>query len=146
MVNAYFKSKNPIERQLSNLAYSPFIIEGRECLSLEGFYQGIKRSGEDSQNHVFMTFGMQAKGLSKNTKFVYFNGEKYRVGSEEHHNLIFKAQVCKYSQCEKSRNAMIKSGSSKITHKVGNDSKFYPAKVYCKHLTKIRNMILNGEI
>ena len=70
MVNAYFKSKNPIERQLSNLAYSPFIIEGRECLSLEGFYQGIKRSGEDSQNHVFMTFGMQAKGLSKNTKFV----------------------------------------------------------------------------
>jgi hypothetical protein len=34
MANAYFKSKNPVEKQISNLAHSPFYMDGRLCLSL----------------------------------------------------------------------------------------------------------------
>jgi len=145
-VNAYFKSKNKIERQISNLAHSVFVIEGRTCYSLEGFYQGTKRSGDDAQNHVFQTFGLNAKNLSKPTKFIYFNGKKYKAGSKEHHELVFQAQICKYTQCEKSRQALIDTGDSAITHNVKTDSILYPAKVYCKHLTTIRSMIAKGEI
>lgn len=146
MVNASFKSKNKTERQISNLAYSEFVIRGRKCISIEGFYQGIKRSGEDMQDHIFQTFGLNAKKMSKPTKHVYFDGETFQAGSEEHLALIFEAQICKYTQCEKSRKALIETGTSKITHNVGRDSILYPAKVYCKQLTTIRSMIHKGEI
>lgn len=145
-VNAYFKSKNNNERQISNLAYAEFYIDGRFCHSLEGFYQGIKRSGEDMQNKIFQSFGNYAKKLGKPTEFIYFGDLKLRAGSKEHHELIFRAQVCKYTQCKKSREALISTGDSAITHNVGRDSKVYPAKVFCKHLTTIRSMIAKGEI
>lgn len=146
MANAYFRSKNPVERQISNLAYSEFTFDGRLCHSIEGFYQGIKSSGEDMQNHVFLMFGMEAKGRSKPTKNVYFNGKTIKAGSKEHHELIFEAQKCKYSQCQKSRDALLSTGDSKITHNAGRDSILYPAKVFTKHLTTIRAMIQKGEL
>lgn len=144
--NAYFKSNNGTERQISNLAHSVFTFQGRECHSLEGFYQGIKRNGDDIQNHIFQTFGLHAKNQSKPTKFVYFNGEKYKAGSKEHHNLILEAQKCKFSQCQKSKEALLSTGNSKITHKTGRDSALYPAKVYCKHLTTVRTLLQKGEL
>lgn len=146
MANAYFKSSNPIEKQISNLAFSPFIFEGRECDSFEGFYQGIKRSGEDIQNHIFKTFGMYAKNYSKPTKNIYFNGRVIKAGNKEHHELLFEAQVCKYTQHKESREALLATGTSSITHNVGKDSPLYPAKVYTRHLTTIRAMLQKGEI
>lgn len=144
--NAYFKSDNLIERQISNLAHSPFTFQGRLCHSLEGFYQGIKRNGDDIQDYIFQTFGLYAKNYSKPTKFVYFNGEKYKAGGKDHHDLILEAQKCKFSQCEKSREALLATGNSKITHKTGRDSPLYPAKVYCKHLTTVRTLLQKGEL
>ena len=146
MLNASFKSKNKIERQISNLAYSEFVIRGRKCHSIEGFYQGIKRSGDEMQDHIFQTFGLNAKKMSKPTKHVYFDGETLKAGSEEHLALVFEAQLCKYTQCEKSRKALVDTGTSKITHHVGRDSLLYPAKTYCKQLTTIRNLIAKGEL
>lgn len=146
MANAYFKSKNPVERQISNLAFSPFVFEGRSCASFEGLYQGIKRSGIDIQNHIFQMFGLYAKDQSKPTKHVYFNGVTLKAGGKDHHELLFQAQLCKYTQHEDSRLALLATGNSKITHNVGRDSETYPAKVYCRHLTKIRTMLQKGEI
>lgn len=146
MVNAYFKSSNKIEKQISNLSHSPFIFEGRECHSFEGFYQGIKRSSEEMQNHVFQTFGLNAKKMSKPTQFIYFNGRKMVAGSKEHHELLLEAQIAKYTQHEKSKTALLATGSSKITHNVGRDSPLYPAKVYTKHLTTVRGMLQKGVI
>lgn len=146
MPNASYRSSNPIERQISNLAISPFVIEGRSCLSLEGFYQGIKRSGEAIQDSIFQTFGLNSKSKTKPTNYVYFNGRKLRCGSADHHELIFQAQLCKYTQHEDSKKALLATGNSSITHNVGRDSEVYPAKVYCRHLTKIRSMLQSGEL
>lgn len=147
MANAYFKSKNPIERKISNLSYSKFFFEGRECHSIEGWYQGIKSSGEEIQNEKFKSFGMMAKKLSKPTRFIYWNGKKIKAGTQEHWDLIFEAQKCKYTQDKDAKEALLATGNAKITHNVGGkDSVFYPAKIYCKHLTQIRNMLQKGEI
>lgn len=145
-INAFFKSNNPIEKQISNLAFSEFEIEGRICHSLEGFYQGIKRSGIEMQDYIFKTSGMYAKNYSKPTTFVYFNGRKLRAGGKEHHQLIFEAQKCKYTQHNESKEALLGTGNTQISHNVGNDSPLYPKKVYCKHLTTIRSMLQSGKI
>lgn len=141
MVNAYFKSKNPVEKQISNLAHSPFMFRGRACLSFEGFYQGIKRSGDDIQNHIFQTFGLNAKNKSKPTKYVYFEDRTIIAGSDEHHDLLFEVQLAKYTQHEESRRALLSTGTAPITHNVGRDSAVYPAKVYCRHLVKVRSLL-----
>jgi predicted NAD-dependent protein-ADP-ribosyltransferase YbiA (DUF1768 family) len=146
VVNAFFKSKNTVERQISNLAHSPFVIDGRECASIEGFYQGIKRAGMDIQDHVFATFGMNAKKQSKPTKHVYFGDFVYEIGSDEHHELIYKAQLCKYTQHQGSREALLSTGNARIRHKAGRDSEFYPARVYCRHLTQIRSLLQKGRL
>ena len=146
-INASFKSKNSTERKLSNLSHTPFVFEGRECDSFEGFYQGIKRSGDDIQNHIFKTSGIYAKNYSKPTKFVYFNGKTFRAGSKEHHELLFQAQLCKYTHNKEAREALLSTGNAKLTHKVGGkDSIFYPARVYTGHLTAIRGMLQRGEV
>lgn len=147
VINASFKSNNPIERKLSNLAYSKFVFNGRECHSIEGWYQGIKRKGNDIQNHIFKTHGIYAKKYSKPTKFIYWEDKKIKAGSQEHWDLIFQAQICKYTQDQEAREMLISTGNIPITHKVsGKDSVLYPAKIYCKHLMKIRKMIQNGEL
>lgn len=147
MTNAYFKSSNQIERQISNLAFSQFTFRGRECHSFEGFYQGTKRNGDDIQNHIFKMFGINAKKQGKPTTIIYFEGKKVKAGSKEHHDLLLEVQTAKYTQCEKSREALISTGNTKITHKVGGrDSVYYPAKIYCRQLTTIRKMLLKGEL
>lgn len=147
MPNAYFKSNNPVERQISNLSFSEFTFRGRKCNSFEGFYQGIKRNGEDIQNHIFLKFGLDAKKQGKPTEYVYFEGEKIRAGSKDHHKLLLEVQIAKYSQCQKSKEALLSTGNDRITHKTGGkDSVFYPAKVYCRQLTTVRKMLQIGEI
>lgn len=147
MPNAFFKSKNPVERQISNLAFSEFEFRGRKCNSFEGFYQGIKRNGDDIQNHIFLKFGLDAKKQGKPTEYVYFEGKKMKAGSKEHHELLLEVQMAKYSQCEKSKEALLSTKNDRITHKTGGkDSVYYPAKVYCRHLTIVRKMLLNNEL
>jgi predicted NAD-dependent protein-ADP-ribosyltransferase YbiA (DUF1768 family) len=145
-VNAYFGSNDYREKALSNLSFSPFIFEGKECHSFEGFYQGTKRSGTDMQEHIFKTFGFNAKKKSKPTKNVYWDGQVIKAGSDEHHELLFKVQVCKYTQHQSSRESLLETGSSQIVHRVGRDSIYYPARVYCQQLTKIRSLIQKGQL
>jgi hypothetical protein len=145
-LNASFRSNNPNERKVSNLSYSLFFFEGRECHSIEGWYQGTKRSGDDIQDHIFKTSGIYAKNFSKPTNYIYWNSEKIKAGSQSHWDLIFQAQICKYTQDKEAKEALLSSGNSSITHKVGRDSALYPAKIYCQHLAKIRTMLQNGKL
>lgn len=144
--NIGFRSDNAIERQLSNLAFAHFFIEGRECNSFEGFYMGIKRSGDEIQNEIFKMFGFNAKNRTKKTKHIYFNGRTMQAGSKEHHELLFQAQVAKYTQHKESHDALMATGNTLLYHKVGRDSILYPARVFCRHLTTIRSMLRKGEL
>ena len=50
---------------LSNFAPHPFVIDGVECNSMEGFLQSLKFKSVDMQNHVCTLVGREAKFKGK---------------------------------------------------------------------------------
>ena len=126
-MNISFRSKNPQERILSNLAHTPFTftINGHEfrCNSVEGFWQGLKCKGE-MRLHVFLLSGMGAKraGSGKRGQSFEFAGANYKVGSKEHENLIRQAIKQKVLQNPDVAEALRES-SGRLTHNVSGRGK-----------------------
>ena len=74
-MNISSKSKNWKERILSNFAHTPFTIEINgeqfECGSVEGFWQGLKCTGE-MRRQVFLMSGIDAKRAGKDKANDFF--------------------------------------------------------------------------
>lgn len=67
---------------LSNFSPHPFVIDGVECSSMEGFLQSLKFSSIDMQKHVCTLVGLAAKrkGAKKawwRTQTLYWQGVEY---------------------------------------------------------------------
>jgi hypothetical protein len=46
---------------MSNFAYTPFMLDGLECASVEGFIQGLKCENPDKQARICARHGYEAK-------------------------------------------------------------------------------------
>ena len=126
-MNVSYRSKNWRERILSNLAATPFIItingETFSCASVEGFWQGLKCKSK-MRDHVFGLSGLAAKraGRSKRASSFVIAGNRFRVGSVEHEELIRDAIRQKILQNEKVKRALEES-SGQIKHNVSSKGK-----------------------
>ncbi len=126
-MNIQFRSQNPDERILSNFAATPFTItigeETFQCASVEGFWQGLKSKG-DMRKHIFMQSGLAAKKAGGGKKSDYFEigGRKYRVGGQDHEELIREAIRQKILQNPRAADALRRSEGT-ITHNVGGHAK-----------------------
>ncbi len=63
-INIYSKSKCELGRYLSNFAYSPIIIDGRKCASIEGYWYYLLTGNEQLLN----LYGFNAKHEGKKYK------------------------------------------------------------------------------
>jgi Bacteriophage protein GP30.3 len=126
-MNISYRSKNPQERILSNLAATPFtiVIEGQEycCKSVEGFWQGLKCRGP-MREHVFQLTGFAAKKAGKKKAADAFEiaGLPVRVGSSEHEELIKEAIRQKVLQNPKVAEAL-RGSRGQLTHNVPGRAK-----------------------
>lgn len=78
---------------LSNFAPHPFVIDGVQCNSMEGFLQSLKFSSVEMQQHVCTLVGKAAKFKGKKKKWyrnqiLYWGGNQYHRGSKEYQNLL----------------------------------------------------------
>ena len=121
-MNVSFRSRNWRARILSNLAHAPFTItvngEEFECNSVEGFWQGLKCKGE-MRKHVFLLSGLGAKraGSGKKRSSFEIAGQVFRVGGDDHAELIKEAIRQKTLQNPKAMEALRASGG-RLTHRV----------------------------
>lgn len=94
--NIDFRSSDPIEKILSNLAHTPFTLEVNNqpihCQSVEGLWQGLKLEGE-AREKTFNLYGFSAKFAGKGIKKDTFdlNGLKFKTGSSQHKAIIYNA-------------------------------------------------------
>jgi hypothetical protein len=120
--NICFKSSNPIESILSNLAHTPFTLKIKDqeifCQSVEGFWQGLKLEGEEREK-TFQLWGFPAKYAGRGIKKESFeiNGLKIKTSSLEHKSLIHNAIYEKVLQNELVYKALMESQGNLI-HKV----------------------------
>lgn len=141
------------ESALSNFAPHPFVIDGIECNSMEGFLQSLKFSNPDMQKEVCKLVGKQAKFKGKKKKWyktqtLYWQNKEYKRDSQEYQDLLDKAYIA-LSKNTGFQKALLATGNAILTHSIGkSDIKqtVLTKQEFCSRLTKIRTQLLSGKL
>lgn len=139
---------------LSNFAPHPFVIDGVECNSMEGFLQSLKFSNPDMQKEVCKLVGRAAKFKGKNkrwylTQTLYWQGKEIDRDSDEYQELLDRAYMAMASQNRGFQCALLASKDATLTHSIGKtkiNETVLTRNELCSRLTKIRNMLQHGDI
>ena len=133
---------------LSNFAPHPFVIDGVECNSMEGFLQSLKFSNPEMQKEVCKLVGKAAKFKGKKKKWwrtqtLYWQGTEIPRDSQEYQDLLDRAFDA-LAQNSGFRAALLATGSSVLTHSIGKTKiteTVLTRQEFCSRLTKIRERI-----
>ena len=108
---------------LSNFAPHPFVIDGVECASMEGFLQSLKFKDSAMQVEVCKLVGKAAKFKGKKKKWwrtqtLYWQGVEYQRDSKEYQELLSRAfaELGKNTSFQK---ALLATGTATLTHEIG---------------------------
>lgn len=134
---------------LSNFAPHPFVFEGVQCNSMEGFLQGLKFKNAEMQRHICTLVGFKAKksGANKNwqrDQTLYWLGLPYKRDSDGYQTLLDEAYWALFSQNEKARNALLATQGANLTHSIGRNKKnetVLTKQEFCSRLMNIRKML-----
>jgi predicted NAD-dependent protein-ADP-ribosyltransferase YbiA (DUF1768 family) len=137
---------------LSNFSPHPFVIDGVECASMEGFLQSLKFKDPNMQKEVCKLVGKAAKFKGKKKKWfltqkLYWQGVEYDRKSDEYQELLDKAYEA-LSKNEKFKKALIASGKSNLTHNIGKTKQsetILTRREFISRLNKIRERLLKEK-
>lgn len=140
------------ESALSNFAPHPFVIDGIECNSMEGFLQSLKFENPDMQKEVCKLVGKSAKFKGKKKKWwktqtLFWQGVAIKRDSDEYQKLITHAYDC-LSQNIGFQKALLSTKNAPLTHSIGKDKiteTVLTKREFIRQLYRIRDK-LNGEI
>jgi predicted NAD-dependent protein-ADP-ribosyltransferase YbiA (DUF1768 family) len=135
-------SRAPMPLKLaSNFAHTPFVLDGLDYASIEGFWQGLKFPDEADRRRLAAMHGSAAKDAgfyAPASETVLFGGERIRVGTWDHWQLMERASMAKFSQHEGAREALLSTGKRPLVHQVRPDSKSIPGVIMAEIWTRIR--------
>ena len=141
---------------LSNFAPHPFIIDGIQCNSMEGFLQSLKFESEEMQKYVCTLVGYAAKKKGKNKNWrdkqtLYWKGVPIKRDSEQYQTLLNKAYNALYEN-GKFQSALKATNNATLTHSIGKNKKsetVLTTQEFCSRLTYLRDygkLPINQEI
>lgn len=135
---------------LSNFAPHPFVFDGVQVNSMEGFLQSLKFSNPDIQAHVCTLVGKAAKFKGKKKKWyrdqtLYWKGQPIARRSEAYQALLENAYLAMLEQSDSFRRALKATGNATLTHSMGRskenetvltEKEFTNLLTYCRSLIK----------
>lgn len=132
---------------LSNFAPHPFVIDGIECNSMEGFLQSLKFENPDMQKEVCKLVGKQAKFKGKKKKWwrtqtLYWQGKAMKRDSDEYQELLTKAYDS-LNLNEGFRKALIATKGCTLTHSIGKNKimeTVLTEREFIKQLNRLRSI------
>ena len=139
---------------LSNFAPHPFVLDGIECNSMEGFLQSLKFSNPDMQREVCKLVGRAAKfkGKKKNwyvKQVLYWQGKEIPRDSDEYQMLLDRAYIAMATQNRGFQCALLATKDAVLIHSIGKtktNETVLTRSEFCSRLTKIRTMLQVGKI
>ena len=137
---------------LSNFACHPFIIDGIQYNSMEGFLQSLKFKNPEIQKQVCSLIGLKAKFRGKykkwwKTQTLYWLGKEIGRHSEEYQKLIDRAYECMFNQSPSFKRALIASGNAVFTHNIGKRDAhrtILTQQEFCSRLRIIKRRLIGG--
>jgi predicted NAD-dependent protein-ADP-ribosyltransferase YbiA (DUF1768 family) len=150
-VNVGSSRADLIEREMSNFEHSPFVLDGREFASVEGFYVWLKWSGDPArQAQAAQMWGSEAKKFGKpsTNKTAEYNGQTIVLGGPEHHALIKRAIQAKLEQHPDLARRFAETHPRKLLHDLGypEPPSRLPAADFTRILTELRQDLVDGKI
>lgn len=141
---------------LSNFSPHPFVIDGIQCNSMEGFLQSLKFESKEMQEYVCSLVGYAAKKKGRNKNWqekqtLYWRGIPIKRDSEEYQNLLNRAYNALYEN-GKFQSALKASKGATLTHSIGKNKKsetVLTTQEFCSRLTYLRDkgkLPINQEI
>jgi predicted NAD-dependent protein-ADP-ribosyltransferase YbiA (DUF1768 family) len=135
---------------LSNFAPHPFIIDGVECASMEGFLQSLKFKNPDMQVEVCKLVGKAAKYKGKPKSWwrdqtLYWRGVSIDRHSQEYQDLLDRAYNA-LANNEGFKRALLATGKATLTHNIGKrDPKktILTRSEFCGRLVKLRDKLVS---
>ena len=136
---------------LSNFAPHPFVLDGVEIASMEGFLQSLKFENAEMQKHVctLVGFKAKAKGRGKNWQRegkLYWQGQEIDRFGDEYQALLDRAYDTMFTENEGARKALIATGQATLEHSIGRTKEketILTRREFCSRLTKIREKLLS---
>ena len=135
---------------LSNFAPHPFVLDGVECVSMEGFLQSLKFDKSHIQVEVCSLVGMAAKrrGSKRNkrwmsTQTLWWQGKSYKRKSREYQELLDRAFQTLFQNAG-FRRALKAAGNATFTHSMGKNNEsetVLTAREFCSRLTRLRDQL-----
>ena len=137
---------------LSNFAPHPFVLDGVEIASMEGFLQSLKFKNVDMQKYVCTLVGKAAKYKGKDKKWwqtqtLYWQDKEYKRDSKEYQLLLNRAYNALY-QNEGFKKALEASKPSILTHSIGKNDEsktVLTQSEFCGRLMKLRMGVKSPE-
>lgn len=130
---------------LSNFAPHPFVIDGVQCNSMEGFLQSLKFKDAEMQKAVCLLVGKAAKFKGKKKKWwktqtLYWQGQEFKRDSEEYQELLDRAfdALARNTGFQK---ALLATGTATLEHSIGKSKiteTVLTRQEFCSRLTRIR--------
>lgn len=140
-LNVVSTSADPLARIISNLATTPFELDGRRYLSVESFWQGLKFPSEAERRRLAGHEGPRARseGLrQKYEKTISYGGQEIAVGAWDHWQLMEKACRAKFQQNDDARSALLATGERPLVHVVRRDSRSIPGVIMAQIWMRLR--------
>jgi len=134
---------------LSNFAPHPFVIDGVECASMEGFLQSLKSPNPEVQKQICTMVGLAAKRRgNKRWLYLYWQGKKIDRFGEEYQELLDRAYNA-LAQNEGFRRALLATGDAVLTHSIGRRKEketILTRSEFCGRLMRIRERLKRKEV
>lgn len=142
-INILYSSELDSVSVISNLGHTPFIMDDTQFESVEAFWQSLKFE-EDEREEIAKLHGKKAKKVGKRIEYrkhVNYQGEKVRVGSPEHWELMKVACLHKFTQNKLAQKALLETGIRPLYHKPRKDSKAIPGPIMAGIWMDIRSQL-----
>lgn len=143
-INVVSHSTDPRARLISNLADTPFELDGRRYRSVESFWQGLKFKSEADRVRLADCEG--ALALQEGSRQGYCGPIRYAdaeitVGTWEHWRLMERACGAKFEQDAAAQEALLATGERPLVHIVRRDSRTIPGVIMAQIWTKLRRRL-----
>lgn len=145
-INVTSRSSDPQICLISNLAHTPFKLDGRFYASVEAFWQGLKFPDEAKRAEIAALHGHQARlagAQAEEAEEFQYDGRRVRTGTFDHWQLMHRACLAKFEQNAEANAALLSTGERPLEHIVRRDSKNIPGVIMAGIWMKIRSKLAN---
>lgn len=137
---------------LSNFAPHPFVIDGIECNSMEGFLQSLKFKSPEMQKEVCKLVGKKAKFKGKHkdwyrTQTLWWRGVEIDRHSQEYQDLLDRA-FAELAKNTKFREALLATQNANLTHSIGKrdpHKTILTTQEFCSRLMRLREQMKKAK-